>query len=70
MGQSKNEKMTLWWKPEKGSLERKQKFFEDSRAKRTEEWKATTGQHLKHLWGLLPFSENQKFEPCVQEFLA
>ena len=31
--------MTLGWKPEKGGLEQKQEIFEDSRAKRTEEWK-------------------------------
>ena len=30
---------TLGWKLEKGNLEQKQEIFEDSQAKRTEEWK-------------------------------
>ena len=59
--------VTLGWKPEKGSLERKQEIFEDSRAKRIEEWKGNDRTTPEAFMRSSTPSKIDKSEPSIQE---
>ena len=61
--------MTLGWKLEKGSLEQKQEIFEDSRAKRTEEWKGNDRMAPEAFMRSSTPSKIDKSEPSIQESL-